>query len=60
MITNHSVVTAEVSGGNAAQLHCYFLIQSFEAERLKADTMTGVTCQLLVCTDTSENHLQKS
>lgn len=60
MVTNHSVVTTEVSGGNATQFHGYFLIQSFEAERLKADTMPGVACQLLVCTDASQNHLQKS
>lgn len=57
VVTNHSVITAQVSRRDPSQLHGNLLVQAFQAVRLKAGTMARVAGELLVRTDPRQHDL---
>lgn len=60
MVPDHSVVSAQIPGGDPAQLHGQLLDQAFVSRGLKPDSVPGVTGQLLICSDSGQNDLHKS
>ncbi|PWA26210.1 hypothetical protein CCH79_00013797 [Gambusia affinis] len=57
VVSHHSVVPAQVPGGDPAQLHAQLLQQAPESRRLEPDSVAGVTGQLLVRSDPGQDHL---
>lgn len=59
MVCNHSVIPSQVPGGDPAELHGYFLDQSLVSGCLEPHSVSRVTCQLLVGSDSCQNDLDK-
>lgn len=58
MISYHSVISAQIPGGDPAQLHSQLLDQSLVSWRLKPDSVSGITRELLICSGSCQNDLQ--
>lgn len=60
MVPYHSVVSAQIPGGDPAQLHGQFLDQPLVSRLCESHSVSGVTSQLLICSNSCQNHLQAS
>ena len=60
MVSYHPVVSAQIPGGDPAQLHGQFLDQPLVSRLGESHSVSGVTSQLLIRPDSCQNHLQAS
>lgn len=59
MVPDYSVVSAQIPGGDPAQFHGQFLDQPLVSGCGESDSVSRITGELLVCTNSCQHHLRK-